>query len=122
MNEFYKSLKMHRVLACMLQEDVCKKLGVSVARYSTWETGRSEPSYEHLIKLAEIFGITVDELLGIDRKPQIDDALNDKDLLELYLFIKVMDPSRQRLALKLAKQAIKLVDTLDEETKSKDVE
>ncbi|WP_439022639.1 helix-turn-helix domain-containing protein [Bacillus thuringiensis] len=46
------------------QEEVAKYLGISRARYSHYENGRSEPDNETLKKLADFFDISVDYLLG----------------------------------------------------------
>ncbi|KAA0766325.1 helix-turn-helix domain-containing protein [Bacillus sp. SH5-2] len=46
------------------QEEVAKYLGISRARYSHYENGRSEPDNETLKKLADFFDLSVDYLLG----------------------------------------------------------
>lgn len=46
------------------QKDIADRLGVSESAYGYYEQGRREPSQEALIKLAEIFDVTVDYLLG----------------------------------------------------------
>lgn len=46
------------------QEDIAKYLGISRARYSHYENGRSEPDIENLQKLAELYNTTTDYLLG----------------------------------------------------------
>lgn len=45
------------------QEDVAKFIGVSRARYSHYENGRSEPDLEVLKKLAEYFNVSIDYLI-----------------------------------------------------------
>ena len=52
-----------RIKCGMTQEDLAKKLGVIQSAVSQWETGKSKPRADMLLKLAEIFGCTVDELL-----------------------------------------------------------
>lgn len=39
-------------------------IGVSDAAISNWENGVNEPKASYLIKLADYFGVTADELLG----------------------------------------------------------
>ncbi|EFV71865.1 transcriptional regulator [Bacillus sp. BT1B_CT2] len=51
------------------QEEVAKQIGVSRARYSHYENGRSEPDYETLKKLADYYKVTIDYLLtGTEKK------------------------------------------------------
>lgn len=46
------------------QEDIASLIGVSRARYSHYENGRSEPDLVMLEKIADCYEVTVDELLG----------------------------------------------------------
>ena len=47
------------------QGDLAEKLNVSRQSVSKWETGQSVPELDKLIKLADLFGVSVDVL---DRK------------------------------------------------------
>lgn len=51
------------------QVDLCKKLDISQGTLSGWENGKYEPDNKSLIKLSQIFGSTVDYLLGSDFSP-----------------------------------------------------
>lgn len=48
----------------LTQAEVANTLGVSSVVYSRYETGSRQPSIEVLIQMADIFGVTVDYLLG----------------------------------------------------------
>lgn len=48
----------------MKQIELCKKLGISQGTLSGWENGKIEPGIKAMFAMADIFGITVDELLG----------------------------------------------------------
>lgn len=48
------------------QYEIANFLGVTQATYNRYETGKSEPSLEILVKLANYFGITLDELCNHD--------------------------------------------------------
>ena len=50
------------------QAELAKRLGVERSTVAKWESGVSQPQAAHLIALAEVFGCTVDELLGRERK------------------------------------------------------
>ena len=52
-----------RVSAGLKQEDIASELKIDRSTVAKWETGRSKPRADALIKLAKLFGCTVDELL-----------------------------------------------------------
>lgn len=53
----------YRKKAKLTQSQLADKLFVNQNTVSQWETGRSEPSVDILIKLADLFGCTIDELV-----------------------------------------------------------
>lgn len=55
------------------QEDLAAKLGVERSAIAKWETGRSHPRAEMLLRLSSVLGCTVDELLRSD-----SDSLNEQ--------------------------------------------
>ena len=57
-------LKELRKLKHLKQGEVAKILNISQTCYSYYESGRNEPSIEMLIKLANLFNISVDTLIG----------------------------------------------------------
>ncbi len=62
----------------LTQAEVASALGVSSVVYSRYETGSRQPSIDVLIQLADIFGVTVDYLLG--RQDIEDSTLSDYEL------------------------------------------
>lgn len=48
------------------QEALAELLQVSKGIISYWETGKSEPKGNSLIKVAKFFGVTTDYLLGLE--------------------------------------------------------
>lgn len=48
------------------QYEIANFLDVTQTTYNRYETGKSEPSLETLVKLANYFGITLDELCNHD--------------------------------------------------------
>ncbi|MBR3997085.1 MAG: helix-turn-helix transcriptional regulator [Clostridia bacterium] len=52
----------------MTQEELAEHLGITKAAVSKWETGESYPDITMLPPLAELFRITIDDLLGACRK------------------------------------------------------
>ncbi|WP_276781489.1 helix-turn-helix transcriptional regulator [Treponema succinifaciens] len=51
----------------MRQEEFANIMGISRPTVSNWEQGKNPPTTEQLIKLAEEFHISIDELLGLKR-------------------------------------------------------
>ena len=54
----------------MSQGDLADRLEVSRQSVSKWETGQSVPDLDKIIKLADLFGVTVDELDGRIRQKE----------------------------------------------------
>ena len=52
------------------QGDLAEKLEVSRQSVSKWETGQSVPDLDKIIKIADLFGVTVDELVREGEKPE----------------------------------------------------
>lgn len=52
-----------REKAGMTQNEVAKVLGVNQSAVSFWESGRNQPRAKQMVKLAKLYGVTVDELL-----------------------------------------------------------
>lgn len=59
-------IKALRSKAGLSQTELADKLGVAREDVQDWETGRSAPDIEVFKKLAELFGVGTDELLGKD--------------------------------------------------------
>lgn len=53
----------------MSQGDVADALEVSRQSVSKWETGQSVPDLDKIIRLADLFGVTVDELVREGERP-----------------------------------------------------
>ena len=60
----------------MTQMELADKLGISFQAVSNWERGNTMPDISKLPELAEIFHITVDELLN-GKAPLVEAVLND---------------------------------------------
>ena len=57
-------LKKYRKTVDMTQNEVAMELKISLQAYKHYEAGRRVPSLEMATKIADVFGITVDELVG----------------------------------------------------------
>ena len=63
---FAEKLKTERKKKGWSQEELAEYLHVSRQSVSKWENGQNYPSIEIVIKLSDLFGITIDELLRSD--------------------------------------------------------
>lgn len=48
----------------MSQQALADQLGIARSTVAMWETGASEPDHETILRLAELFGVSTDYLLG----------------------------------------------------------
>ena len=64
MRIFQKRLLEQRKLNKLTQTDVANHLEISQPSYIRYEQGKAEPSYENLVKLADLFDVSTDYLLG----------------------------------------------------------
>lgn len=54
----------------MLQDELGQRLYVSRQTISLWEKNQTVPSIDNLMRLSEIFGVSVDEILGVAHNDQ----------------------------------------------------
>jgi len=59
-----KNIRFYRKAENMTQAQLAERLGVGRTTVGEYEAGRNEPDVETLIRIADIFDITLDELLG----------------------------------------------------------
>lgn len=80
----------------LTQAEVAKALGVSSVVYSRYENGTRQPSIEVLIQMADIFGVTVDYLLG---RQEIEDSTLSEYELRLLIASRNADERAKQDAL-----------------------
>lgn len=66
MMNFGENFKNIRKQCGLSQQEVADKLRIKQSSVSDWENDVSRPDYEKLIALAELYDVTLYELLGID--------------------------------------------------------
>jgi len=63
MADAYKvTLKGARISAGLNQDEVCDKIGINTGTLINWEKGRTSPKAPQLIKLAELYKCSIDDL------------------------------------------------------------
>ena len=65
MKNFATKLKEVREQSGVSQKKIAEYLGITRSAYSNYEQGIREPSYDILIKLAKLYDVTTDYLLGM---------------------------------------------------------
>ena len=72
MLDFGKRLKALRLEKGWTQEMLAKRLGLSKSIVSAYETSLRYPSYEILVRVCDVYGVSADYLLGIHSRREID--------------------------------------------------
>lgn len=91
MLQFKDKIKKLRKEKDMTQEQLAEYMGVSPQAVSRWETGATCPDIFALPSLAELFDITVDELLGVDEKEKQKEIRNIISIAEKKLNQSIID-------------------------------
>ncbi len=87
MNE-QNRIQYYRKRQGLSQEELGERLYVSRQTVSQWETGQTMPSIDSLVRLREIFGASVDDLLGLTTSPEetVPPDTTDEPLAAPYVF------------------------------------
>lgn len=82
----------------MSQTELAKSAGVSQTTVTAWETGKAETSSSAVSKLADIFNVTNDYLLGRPNKQETkkdDVELSDDDVIMTWRGKPLSDEDRE---------------------------
>ena len=91
MGEKLKSLRIEKKLT---QKQVADRIGLAISAVSSYESGTRYPSYDVLPKLARIFHVSTDYLLGMTDTRNVDvTGLNDN---EIELVSQLVDMLRNK--------------------------
>ncbi len=58
-----KNLKLLRTNAGYTHNQMAEKLDIKVYSYKSWEGGKAEPSIANLLKISDLFNVSVDDLI-----------------------------------------------------------
>jgi transcriptional regulator with XRE-family HTH domain len=67
------------------QEELSKKLGITNKMISFYESGAREPSRKTLLKLAEVFGVSVEDLISEKRPNRNEKLIRDIERILLEI-------------------------------------
>ena len=65
-------IKMLRENQHLSQTALAKRLGITRSSINAWEMGISTPSTTYLVELSQIFHVSIDYLLGLDKNVSLD--------------------------------------------------
>lgn len=82
---FAERLRITRKECKLTQKEAAKALGITEGAYCSYEKGKREPNLEKLVKLSNLFDVSVDFLLNINKYKK-DAELNqtEQKLLEIF--------------------------------------
>lgn len=83
MKNIYENIKRVRKSKGLTQKDISEKLGITQPNYTNFENGKGEITISRLEKLAEIFNISVGELLGLQETEKVANSENNERVREL---------------------------------------
>ena len=85
MSKLEERLKSLREESKYSQREVAEKLGISTSAYGYYEHGKTTPDTEMLLKLANLFQVTTDYLLGRSDEKYSLTSLTDKQKEAFWL-------------------------------------
>lgn len=85
--EFCEKLRMLRKNKGLTQEELAEILYVSRTAVSKWESGKGYPEINTLRKLAELFQVTVDELISSEKLLNIAEKENKANMQNMYCLL-----------------------------------
>ena len=95
----YEKIKNLRVNSGMDQVQLAKRLGITKSAVNSWETGTNSPSLSYIIKLAHIFGVSTDYLLGVNERLTVDITSLDEEQKQAVIFmIKLFERDNATIA------------------------
>ena len=61
-NQYFKLIKEIRTEKNLKQEEIAEKIGISRSSYISFEQGKTELNFSQMVKLSDIFGISLEEV------------------------------------------------------------
>ena len=86
LNERIRKLRQERNWS---QVDLAKRLNVTKQSVSNWENDNIQPSIEMLVKLARVFSVSTDYILGLEERRYLEvTGLTDEEMSHIQLVIR----------------------------------
>ncbi len=119
---FARRLVELRKEAGLRQEDVAKALQIHRTTYTKYETDVTTPDPAGLLRLAALFGVSVDYLVGRERRPELTSAqgvlldggaqwqLDAQEQALLVLFRNLTEEQREQLLTQMDEERLRQFD------------
>lgn len=96
-NMIAERIKFLREQKTYTQTELAKKLGITRSSVNAWEMGISVPSTQYIVELSNIFSVSTDYLLGVEKTSTIDiSGLTEQDIEMIYTLAEYLK-SKNRL-------------------------
>lgn len=76
----FPTLKKFRLEKKMSQKEFANSIGINLSTYNNYETGAREPSSDFWITLSQKYNVSIDFLLGLNKKNSAPAKAETKDL------------------------------------------
>lgn len=99
-NRLSENIRFQRKQKGMMQEALAEALGVSIGAVSKWERGAAVPELHYLVEMADLFGISVDALIGyqVQRSTAKDLEQRMRDLSRAKRFEEAVSEAEKALS------------------------
>lgn len=85
----------------LTQNQIADQVGVSAQAVSKWENDQATPDIDILVKLSEIYDVSLDELLGKEVKTKLVEKPSKKDFEQMILKIIVTSQDGDKVRINL---------------------
>jgi len=85
----------------LTQNQIAEQVGVSAQAVSKWENDQATPDIDILVKLSEIYDVSLDELLGKEVKTKLVEKPNKKDFEQMILKIIITSQDGDKVRVNL---------------------
>lgn len=86
--EISAQIKKHRSDLALSQEELAGKLYVTRQSVSNWETGKTYPDLQSLLRMSQLFGVSLDQLVKGDME-EMKQEIKQSEIEKLYRYSAV---------------------------------
>lgn len=111
-NYFPDNLKHLRIQKGLTQDDLAKKMDKDYSTIGKWELGQRNPIMADILKIADIFDVSVQDLVEKDLRfnSEKENSKNFDKADILFNKIKDLPPEKQQIILNVTESVIKEID------------
>lgn len=104
--KFSESIKKYRRISEMTQRDVAEKIGVDRTTYAKYESGKANPQFGTVLKIAKLFEVNVDDICGTEfLTPRFGDMTTlDSEEVRLITDYRTLSDMRKTEILRVLKR------------------